>query len=270
MQARSHRLNGPPAPNNMSSFNPETWLCGPETLDLSAGEVHVWKACLDQGKERTQELRRTLSGEEEARASRFHFPEHRDRYVVSHGALRDILRRYRWMVREPLAFVTLSHGKPELSEEARGRKLRFNLSHSQSVALVAVAADREVGVDVEYIREFAGWEDIARQYFSVPERLALDNKPEPERMAAFFNCWTRKEAYAKAKGMGLSIPLNSFSTEVSADKLVRAVPGEISDTAWSLEDLNPGKSYAGALVVEGRLSRLTQWNWDPCTSSMKP
>ncbi len=250
----------------MSSFNPETWLCGPETLELSAGEVHVWKACLEQSQERTQELRRTLSGEEQARASRFHFPEHRDRYVVSHGALRDILRRYRSLVREPLQFVTLSHGKPKLAEEAGGRKLRFNLSHSQSVALVAVTAEREVGVDVEHVRELADWELIARRYFSVPERRALDKRPEPERMAAFFNCWTRKEAYAKAKGMGLSMPMNSFSTEVSTDKLVRAVPSESSDTAWSLEDLFPGQSYAGALVVEGYLLRLTQWNWDYYTS----
>jgi 4'-phosphopantetheinyl transferase len=250
----------------MSNFNLETWLCGPETPELSAGEVHVWKACLDQNKERIQELWRILSGEEQARASRFHFPEHRDRYVVSHGALRDILRRYRRLVREPLKFVTLSHGKPELAEEAGGRKLRFNLSHSQSVALIAVTADREVGVDVEQVRELTDWEHIARRYFSAPERRALDNTPAHERMAAFFNCWTRKEAYAKAKGMGLSMPMNSFSTEVSADKLVRAVPGESSDTTWSLEDLFPGQSYAGALVVEGYLSRLTQWKWDYYTS----
>jgi 4'-phosphopantetheinyl transferase len=229
---------------------------------LSAGEVHVWRARLDQSRERIQDLWRTISAGEQVRASRFHFAEHQDRYVVSHGVLRDILRRYRPLVRELLRFVTSSHGKPELAEEAGGHNLRFNLSHSHSVALVAVAADREVGVDVEHLRELANWEDIARRYLSDPERRALNNKSEQERMVAFFNCWTRKEAYVKAKGMGLSIPMNSFSTEVSADKLVRAVPGENPDTPWSLEDLFPCQSYVGALVVEGRLSRLTRWNWD--------
>ena len=246
----------------MTTCDPTEWLRGPETLDLSAEEVHVWKARLDQSRERIQELWWTISGEEQARVSRFHFPEHRDRYVVSHGVLRDILRRYRPLVGELLKFVTSSHGKPELAEESGGRNLRFNLSHSHSMVLVAVAADREVGVDVERVRQLANWEDIASRYFSAPERWALNNRPEQDRMVAFFNCWTRKEAYIKAKGLGLSIPMNSFSTEVSADQLVRPAPGDSLDTPWSLEDLFPGQSYAGALVVEGHLSRLTRWNWN--------
>lgn len=251
----------------MSTFDPRTWTPGPATLDLLSGEVHIWRVCLDQNPETLRALLPALSGEEQVRASRFRFPEHRDRYIVSHAALRDILYRYRCLAQTPLRFVTGLHGKPELAGATGDGKLQFNLSHSHLLALIAVTADRQVGVDIEHCRQLADWQDIARRYFSASECRALGHRPENEQMAAFFTYWTRKEAFLKATGLGLSISLPSFSTELSADKFIKTESGGDPDRVWSLADLFPSKSYAGALVVEGHMPRLIQWSWDAGSKS---
>src|SRR6185369_554217 len=167
------------------------WSEPPEAPSLATGEVHVWRLELDQPESVMTEFRRTLEADEVERAGRFHFEKHRRHFVVGRGGLRYVLSRYLEEKPAELRFTYGLFGKPALV----GDRLRFNMSHSHGVALFAVAADRELGVDVEHIRVDFATEDIARRFFSRPEVAAFNSLQKEEQAAGFFRCWTRKEAY---------------------------------------------------------------------------
>lgn len=233
-----------------------TWSEPPETLSLATGEVHVWRLALDQPESVLAEFRRTLDADELERAGRFHFEKHRRHFVVGRGGLRYVLSRYLGLKAEQLQFAYGAFGKPALVGEA----LRFNMSHSHGVALVAVAADRELGVDVEHVRADFASDEIARRFFSPVEVEAFNALPQAEQVAAFFRCWTRKEAYIKAIGRGLSEPLDAFDVTLAPDEaamLLRASGQDVS--RWSLFDLDVGEAYAGALLVEAPVSEIRLW-----------
>jgi len=168
-----------------------------------------------------------------------------------------VLARYLETQPEAVRFAYGEYGKPALSDE---HVLRFNLSHSNEVALLAVALDAELGVDVEHIRADFASEDIARRYFSRTEVDAFNALPPDERVAAFFRCWTRKEAYIKAIGKGLSQALDEFDVTLApgiAPALLRAKDDDTS--RWLLVDLNAGAGYASALAVEGPITTISCW-----------
>ena len=229
------------------------WSPAPASLSLSTGVVHVWRANLAQPPELQATLLRTLNDDERARADRFHFAQHRRRFVVARGFLRALLGRYLRTTPEDVRFAYGPYGKPSLAEPDAANGLRFNASHSHELAVYAFVQDREVGVDVEYVNtEFAG-EDIAKHFFSAYEVQALLSLPESERAAAFFRCWTRKEAYIKAIGNGLSHPLDEFDVTLAAGEpaaLLRDYREERATSSWSMFNLEL-EDYAGALVVEG-------------------
>jgi medium-chain acyl-[acyl-carrier-protein] hydrolase len=237
---------------------PEAWAVPP----LAGDEVHVWRAPLDQPADRLEALRRTLAPDELQRGERFHFEKDRRHYVAGRGILRTLLGRY--LGRDPggLQFSYNPQGKPTLAGEAAG--LRFNLAHSHGLALFALCRGRELGVDLERIRpEFAG-EPVARRFFSPREVAALRALPEERRHEAFFVCWTRKEAYLKATGKGLSLPLDCFDVslapgEPAALLATRHDPAEAG--RWSMTALAPARGYAGALAVEGGGWRLWRGQW---------
>ncbi len=162
--------------------------------------------------------------------------------------------------------VDNAFGKPDLSPEF-GNRLRFNLSHSAGLALVAIADASNVGVDLEYIRAQSDYADIARQFFSADEVDYLMAVPSPLFTEMFFTCWTKKEAYLKACGEGFAIPLNSFSVPMTTDPaptpvdLQVASKGVVPAKRWSLYTLRPAPGYAGALAIEGTGWRLGQWQW---------
>jgi 4'-phosphopantetheinyl transferase len=239
------------------------WMCGPEALELSPEEVHVWRAYSNHGKEIMGEFWRSLSDDERARASRFHFQEHKDRYVMSHGVLRDILRRYRTLVREPFGFTPTSYGKLELAPEVGGHGVKFSLSHSHMLALFAICLEHRIGVDVEHLKHVADWQQIADRFFSLPERRLLETTPEDKKTKAFLTCWTRREAYVKARGEGLSIPMSSFRILESPEGTVNVKAKQYSGDAnhWWCQDLFPDEQYVSALVVEGYRSPLLCWHW---------
>jgi medium-chain acyl-[acyl-carrier-protein] hydrolase len=237
----------------------------PEWADLpplADGEVHVWRAALEQPADRLEVLRRTLAPDERQRAERFHFERDRRHFVAARGLLRTILGRY--LDRDPggLQFGYNPQGKPMLAGEGSG--LRFNLAHSHGLALFAVSRGRELGVDLERIRpEFAG-EPVARRFFSPREVAALGVLTGERRHEAFFVCWTRKEAYLKATGKGLTLPLDCFDVsllpgEPAALLATRHDPAEAG--RWSLRALAPGRGYAGALAVEGSGWQLRCGQW---------
>lgn len=212
-----------------------------------------------------QALSDILAPDESLRAGRFHFQKDRERFVVARGALRHILSGYLKTLPEQIHFSYNQYGKPALSEDGSRNLLSFNVAHSHEVALYAVARGREVGLDVELVREDFACREIAKRFFSAREVAALRTVPKEQQAMAFFNCWTRKEAYIKARGEGLSHPLDRFT--------VSLVPGETASllstdddpqetSRWSLVELSPGAGYVAALALEGAATTLHCWQWD--------
>lgn len=241
------------------------WTSPPEILLLAGGEVHVWRASLDLPQPRIQALEPTLASDELTRAARFRFARDRTRFIAARGLLRTILARY--LLGEPgmLTFSYNAYGKPSLAQMPQNYELSFNLTHAHDMALYAITRNRTVGVDVEYINRQMEWESVAERFFSPYEVRMLKAVSPDMRHVAFFNCWTRKEAYIKARGMGLSLELDSFDVtlapgEPAALLNIREEGQHISN--WSLYDLHPGEAYIAALAVEGHASSLKCWKYD--------
>jgi len=180
--------------------------------------------------------------------------------------LRDLLGRYLQTQPSQISFVYNAFGKPDLSPEFANR-LKFNLSHTDGLALIAVATASDVGVDLEYIRAQSDYTDIARSFFSAAEVDYLIGLASHLYAEAFFSCWTKKEAYLKACGEGLAMPLNSFSVPLTTDPAhtpvdLHVVSNDIvPGKRWSLYTLQPAPGYIGALAIEGSGWRLRQWQW---------
>ena len=230
---------------------------------LAASEVHVWVAVLDALP--VGAYIGLLSPDEAARADRFHFARDRQRFVGARGLLRELLGCYVDVDPSALLFAYGPRGKPYLAADSRPDRVRFNVSHSGGLALLAFARERELGVDLELERPVPEAESIAERYFSPREGAELGRLPPAERPRAFFRCWTRKEAFIKATGDGLSRPLDAFDVTLAPREPARLlrVEGEPEEAArWWMEGLEPAEGFAGALAVEGRPARLACWKWD--------
>ena len=230
-------------------------------LQLGKQEVHIWQARLDVGSSIAQRLSTHLSQDEVRRAERFVLEKDRTSFKVARGILRELLRAYLQQPAAAISFETGTWGKPALSGAAQLESVRFNVSHSYGLALYAFTRDREIGIDVEKIRPEVAFEGIEDRYFSAREVQELRSLPHALRPQGFFLCWTRKEAYIKARGEGLQIPLDSFDVS-----LIPGAPAVLNSTdcdKWGLTSLNLGPDFAGAVVVEGRESKLQFWEWRP-------
>lgn len=249
------------------------WSAPPESPALGPDEVHVWRVWLEQPEPVRGRLRALLDAGEMSRAERFHFARDRDRFVVARGVLRALLGSYLGVGPEALGFEYNSFGKPSLKHEAAAPPVRFNLSHSHGLALYAFARDRELGVDVERVRaEFAS-EEVAECFFSAREAGALRGLRPALRTVAFFNCWTRKEAYIKAIGEGLSHPLESFTVSLAPGEpaALLSVEGDPAQTRhWSLRELEPAPGYVAALAVERPGWRLSCYEWPDAATLRAP
>ena len=236
------------------------WEASPAAFAVPENEVHVWRVDLDSPTARIEELRQTLSADESRRASRMHLEAHRGHYIVARGVLRALLSRYLDRPPEKLSFIYGEHGKPALDEGS----LCFNLSHSHDLALYALARDdRQVGIDVEYIRKKAARQRIAERFFAAQEVAALQATAAELQEAAFFECWTRKEAYLKARGDGISLPLDSFVVALGEEAALLRCEGDPGEVArWSLRGMDPGPGYAAALCAEGNDWRLRCYQWE--------
>jgi len=224
-------------------------------------EAHVWLASLDDVT--AHMLEPTLSSDERDRAARYHFERDRSRYIVARATLRAILARYLGVAPADVRFVYGPHGKPALAPE-HGVDFSFNLSHAGDTALYAVTRGRRVGVDLEQILPDKADVGVAGRFFSPREVATLRALPPRPRHEAFFRCWTRKEAYVKARGDGLSLDLKSFDVSLApvdppALLATRPDPGEAA--RWSLYDVDAGPGYAAALAVEGHDVRITYRDW---------
>ncbi len=241
--------------------------------NLSENTVHVWRAALHTPTSVVQCYQRYLIEEELKHAGRFHFEKDRNHFIVAHGILRILIGRYLNVEPSQLHFCLNAYGKPSLESSSHMPALNFNISHSHDLALFAFTYTRQVGVDVEYMRlggEGSGdggddYEQLAQHYFSAYERSVLQMLPVEEKRQAFFQCWTRKEAYIKARGMGLSLPLDLFDVSLRPDEpaaLLHSRENAQEAACWSLRELLPGTGYVGALAVEGKDWQLHCWQWE--------
>ncbi len=231
-----------------------------------AAEIHVWAVPLRFASEDLGPLAATLSAPERERAERFHFARHRNRFIAGRGALRAIVAQYLQTEPNALEFVYGLQGKPALAQPFAGSGLQFNLAHSDELALLAVTRAGPIGVDVERVRPLKDAEDLVERFFSKRENdlfrtLAPDQKP-----AAFFNLWTRKEAWLKATGEGIAYSLKrvevSFLPGEPAKLLALPEAGTVG-APWSLRELSPHRAFAAALAVAAPELRLRCWRWEP-------
>jgi len=230
-------------------------------------EVHVWQAALDTDENRFAASLSLLAADERTRADRFVFDRDRRRYVHGRAILRILLGRYTGEDPAAVRIRYADHGKPFLADDA-ATGLRFNLSHAAGLAIYAFARNRRIGADLERVRDDLATDAIARRFFSAPEVIALERTPPEKRRRAFFACWTRKEAYVKAIGGGLSVPLGSFDVSVDPDapaKLLRVAGAVDEPNDWVIETYTPARDFIAAIVVEtgGREVRPTFHRHDP-------
>jgi 4'-phosphopantetheinyl transferase len=241
----------------------DSWEVAPVQPRARPDEVHVWRTVLTKTASEVESLRELLSADEQRRAEKFCFNRDRAHFIVARGILREILGRYLRQPPDGLRFSYTAFGKPELHHAEGLETPRFNLTHAGTIALYAVTCGREVGIDIEYMREDIDCEEIAGHFFSRREVEALHALSPDLRTRAFFNCWTRKEAYIKARGEGLSLSLDEFEVSLSSDEpaalLTARDPLEVA--RWSLRELTPAPEYVAALAVEGSDWQLRCWEY---------
>jgi len=226
--------------------------------------VDVWVAPLDLPEDRQRALWPLLSDDEHTRASRFFRELDRRRFAVARGTLRSILAAYLDRPPAGLAFGADRYGKPYLLAGAERSTLRFNLAHSGELAVYAFVQQRQVGVDVEQIHDLPDAPELARRFFSPYEHEVFVSLPESQRLEAFFTCWTRKEAYLKGHGSGLSQSLQDFDVTLapgSPASLLRHRTDPGMAGRWSLWHLVPAPGYVGALAVENGAAMIRCWSW---------
>src|SRR2546422_5909701 len=234
------------------------WLSPPTVVSLREREIHLWRASLDENEPSViQCWKSELTQDELARASRFAFPLDRDRFIVGRGILRAILGRYMRWPSAALEFIYEAQGKPRLRLGDEDPPIRFNVSHSQGLAVYAFSCNREIGIDIEAIQPDIPREDIAEQFFSSKELAEFRLLPPEQRREGFFLCWTRKEAYFKALGAGLTLPLCGFHVS-----LTPGMPERLLSTdsfRWMLHSFEPPRGYPGAIVAERKDGTPTFW-----------
>lgn len=227
---------------------------------LSNDEVQVWQITLEQATTTLAHLHDLLNVEERQRAARFYFPADQRRYTVGRGVLRLLLGYYLQTAPTQINFVYNPYGKPEVASVNGVAPLHFNLSHSREMALYAFALQRPLGIDIEWMKPDLAWRDLAQHVFSAYEQQLLAMLPATEQLPAFYRGWTRKEAYIKARGMGLSLALDQFDVTLQANHPARllATRDDPQEAArWTLCDLPCPDGYAAALAVAGGGWRTT-------------
>jgi len=256
---RTYNLHNVGNGNGTGPFIP---LSLQDTLPLGDQEVHVWLAPLRATSATILDLWDTLGADEKQRALRFRFQKDCDRFIVARGLLRAILGRYLNRIPGQIEFEYNEFGKPSVLQSPGGRVVDFNLSHTDELALFAFTRCGPVGVDIERMRTDLISESVAEQFFSIKEQSDLKRLSLGERDRAFFNCWTRKEAFVKARGQGLSLPLDQFDVSVLPDEDVTLLDVRDSETDaanWTLREILVGDNHVAAIAIESHDWQLRCW-----------
>jgi 4'-phosphopantetheinyl transferase len=237
------------------------WLSSPDNLILDDREVHVWRADLDLNESFQSSFLQLLSSDEKNRAKKFRFKKDCQRFITARGILRLLIGKYLEINPGEISFRYGEFGKPGV---ASNNSLQFNISHSQNVALFAFTKKFNIGVDVEFVNPDIEVKEIATSFFSTNEIKNLLALPENQQTLGFFYCWTRKEAFIKAVGEGLSFPLDKFEVSLEPDKPAKLLatnwhPKDVS--RWSIYSLSPERNFVGSLVIEGFVEQVKFWSW---------
>lgn len=219
-------------------------------LALDQDTLHVWSGGLDVDAKALEAYAFVLSADEKARADRFRFDKDRTHFVVTRGVLRFFLGAYTHRLPKDVAFCYGPKGKPELANKGTG--VCFNVSHSHGMGMWAFAINRPVGVDVEYVERSVNIDAVGKRFFSDDEWRHLCDLPDDQRRKSFFRCWTRKEAFVKAIGDGLSFSLKAFDVSVGEMAQLKRIDGEYDPQKWTLKAIEPTPEYVGAVAFEGQ------------------
>lgn len=212
---------------------------------LHHAQIHVWRGVFNEGDPANEKI---LSNEEQERSRRFRFDHDRGIFLYSHSLLRSLLAGYAGLRPGEIEFGYTKFGKPYLHQRTGPDQIEFNLSHSGVVVLIGVTRNIPLGVDVEKIKPLADMDQIAARFFSDFEQSDLSTLSGSARTAAFYHCWTRKEALIKASGEGLSMPLDTFQVSLLPGEPARLVKSADS-RKWSLQDISPADGYAAAAAA---------------------
>ncbi len=239
-----------------------SWPLPPAEIDLPAGEVHLWSARLDPPEDLLPQCASVLSADERQRAERFRTGSLRNRYVAGRGTLRMLLGRYLGTDPASFALSYQSHGKPELGLPWKTHGVEFNVSHSHELAVYAFTRSGAIGVDVEWIRPMPNAAALLERFFSPEEVWQWQQMPAERQLLAFFQGWTRKEAWLKAVGSGLSFPLNEFCVTLDGPARVLSIRGDTVEAAqWWLESCEPCDEYVAAVAMWGKAGMVRRWRF---------
>ena len=240
----------------------DNWQTPPDNLEISPRHVDVWLASTQVGEAQVRAYTKSLSREELARAQKFRSKTAHREYIVTRGLLRQALSETAGLDLAGVDFLYGEHGKPRLDARVPGGTVAFNVSHSHGLALVALAPGGRLGVDLEKIRPEVEWRDLARRYFSDAECRDLERRGDGDGMKAFFACWTRKEAFVKALGAGVSYGLKEFDVSIGPDEDYAALTLRSRDedaSGWLVKNLPVPDSHAAALAVDRPACNFRLW-----------
>ena len=239
------------------------WPPFPDELTLGPAEVHVVCASVDLSGQRLRDLTGTLSQDELERAGRFHFHRDRDRFIARRGLLRELLGLHLQTAPRVLAFAAGPFGKPALATPVEERPLHFSLAHSNDMVVFAVSREAAVGVDVEWVRDLSDLSGLVSTVFSDREQLQWQSLPESQRLQAFFDVWTRKEAFLKGIGQGFQKPPREIEVPLcrcETDQKLPVFDGGRQVPDWSLRSFS-APDFALALALRRPPTRVCCWAW---------
>jgi 4'-phosphopantetheinyl transferase len=243
-----------------------TWSTPSGEQDLDHAKVHLWLATIENDPSSTARMLALLPGDEQSRAAGYKHQGARLRFITARGLLRTVLARFTGSSPDSLLFSYSAKGKPFLPVPRAGNAIHFNIAHSGELVLCGITIGRRIGVDIETTAKRPDLMKIAHRYFAPAEVTELESLPMEQRIPAFFCCWTRKEAYLKAIGEGISYGLDCFEVSAHPDKparLIRDCQNPDETTRWRLEDIDTGPGYRAAIAVEGGEWKLKTWKWHP-------
>lgn len=243
--------------------NQPAWQKPAQHPALPDQAIHIWRVPLQQPPATLAHFKKQLIETENQRAGRFYFARDQRRYIVARGTLRLLLSRYLAQPTASLPIDYTKYNKPYLV----GSNLNFNVTHSGELALIGFVWHREIGVDIEYTgRIIEDAAAIAQRFFSANENAIFQQLPQHQQQTAFYNCWTRKEAYIKAIGEGLSHPLDTFDVTLRPGEPAQFLSIDNNPTLtaqWSLTTLHPGRDYIAALAIQSPHTPLHLWDFIP-------
>ena len=226
---------------------------------LAGDEIHVWATTLAVAPDILETYAATLSPDEMARANKFKFAKHRNRFIAGRGALRAILGQYLSVGPAGLRFAYSANGKPDFAEDFAGSGIHFNLAHTADLAMIAITRIGEIGVDVEGVRPVKNVDELVGRFFSPRESELFQKVPDEQKPVAFFNLWTRKEALLKATGEGITRSLSLVEVSFLPGEPARllAISGDAVKAAqWRLRELSPAAGFTGAIAIYRGTSKI--------------